>query len=667
MRKRTLRCSSLQMALLLSGLTLPARALACVLSACAIVCVFSSPANAQVTMGVGAVGGLPGETINIPISISGPQAVSVAAMAFDIGLAAAPFEPVLMNGSQNVDCTVAADLVSLVQAVVNYFPASHALRLVVARIPSGTFGRDGEILSCKFKIAESAASGYFPLRCNNPEASGTAANALPTACQDGALIVSALTPTITPTSTVTSTPTLTPTMTLTPTTAATATHTLTRSATNTPTHTPTRTYTATITPTPTISPTRTFTPTFTPTRTRTPDSALAPYCLYVAASDFDRRGGGIEVIGADTTSSITLTGCPLGQCRPADIVLSPDHRFAYVTTISSEGARRNTVAIIDTRDNRVDQFIEIAGDPAGIAVSPNGRFVYVSETATDTLIVIDTSTRQVVDTVRLGGGPAGIAATESTIYVAQYSLDQVAVVESSTRRLVDAIPVGKSPDPLALTHDQKRLLVGNRGFGGISVTVIDTTSNLVTSTITDVSIPDGLAISSDSQFAYVVGGTSLTAVNLRSGRSFLELSLDIEPNDVALTPDDRFAFVANTCGDTSCSSGSVSVIDTVENIVRGRILTSGAASGVVVAPFACGAAPPTPTHTPTRTVGAGSCIGDCEHAGNVTVGDLHTIVNIALGNAQPSVCPDGIPSGAEVDVALIVRAVNNARGGCGGN
>ncbi|MFI5398904.1 MAG: hypothetical protein ACHQ9S_25520 [Candidatus Binatia bacterium] len=58
------------------------------------------------------------------------------------------------------------------------------------------------------------------------------------------------------------------------------------------------------------------------------------------------------------------------------------------------------------------------------------------------------------------------------------------------------------------------------------------------------------------------------------------------------------------------------------------------------------------------------CIGDCNGDGHVTVDEILTMVNIALGNAQPSACPDGIPSGGQVNVALILQAVNNALNGC---
>jgi hypothetical protein len=63
--------------------------------------------------------------------------------------------------------------------------------------------------------------------------------------------------------------------------------------------------------------------------------------------------------------------------------------------------------------------------------------------------------------------------------------------------------------------------------------------------------------------------------------------------------------------------------------------------------------------------GPPSCdVGDCNDDGQVAIDELITLVNIALGNAQPSTCPYGVPSGAEVNVALIIQAVNAALNGC---
>ena len=70
--------------------------------------------------------------------------------------------------------------------------------------------------------------------------------------------------------------------------------------------------------------------------------------------------------------------------------------------------------------------------------------------------------------------------------------------------------------------------------------------------------------------------------------------------------------------------------------------------------------PTTATPTPTST----TCVGDCTGTHTVAINDLITLVNIALGTAQPSACRSGVASGAEVTVAMIIQAVNNALNGC---
>ena len=59
-----------------------------------------------------------------------------------------------------------------------------------------------------------------------------------------------------------------------------------------------------------------------------------------------------------------------------------------------------------------------------------------------------------------------------------------------------------------------------------------------------------------------------------------------------------------------------------------------------------------------------NCVGDCNAGASVTVDEIMTIVNIALGPAGPSACANGVPTGAAINVALIIQAVNNALTGC---
>jgi len=72
---------------------------------------------------------------------------------------------------------------------------------------------------------------------------------------------------------------------------------------------------------------------------------------------------------------------------------------------------------------------------------------------------------------------------------------------------------------------------------------------------------------------------------------------------------------------------------------------------------------PTPTPTPAR----GSCVGDCNGEGQVTVNELIQMVNIALGNADVSTCLAGDANGdGEITINEIIAGVNNALNGCPG-
>ncbi|MDX2166957.1 MAG: pre-peptidase C-terminal domain-containing protein [Deltaproteobacteria bacterium] len=69
--------------------------------------------------------------------------------------------------------------------------------------------------------------------------------------------------------------------------------------------------------------------------------------------------------------------------------------------------------------------------------------------------------------------------------------------------------------------------------------------------------------------------------------------------------------------------------------------------------------------TPTATGTPVTCVGDCNGDGEVTIAEITTVLNIALGNLPLDDCPaaDGDGSGS-VDIADVIAAVNNALNGC---
>ena len=81
--------------------------------------------------------------------------------------------------------------------------------------------------------------------------------------------------------------------------------------------------------------------------------------------------------------------------------------------------------------------------------------------------------------------------------------------------------------------------------------------------------------------------------------------------------------------------------------------------------------PPTPSPTPTNTPIPPLCVGDCNRDGEVTVDELITGVNMALGTISPRSCDafcvpscTGGPGFGPVTVDCIIRGVSNALDGC---
>jgi len=59
-------------------------------------------------------------------------------------------------------------------------------------------------------------------------------------------------------------------------------------------------------------------------------------------------------------------------------------------------------------------------------------------------------------------------------------------------------------------------------------------------------------------------------------------------------------------------------------------------------------------------------VGDCNSSNEVTIDELLTMVNIALGSANVSTCPAGdADHNGQVTIDEILTAVNNALNGCG--
>ena len=98
----------------------------------------------------------------------------------------------------------------------------------------------------------------------------------------------------------------------------------------------------------------------------------------------------------------------------------------------------NTVSVIDTDAGAVVATVPVAAGPHGMAITQDGRTVYVSGDGSSSVDVIDTATDKVVKTINVGKAPNGVALTpdDRLLVVTVYGEDRIAFIDTSTQTVV---------------------------------------------------------------------------------------------------------------------------------------------------------------------------------------------------------------------------------------
>jgi YVTN family beta-propeller protein len=179
------------------------------------------------------------------------------------------------------------------------------------------------------------------------------------------------------------------------------------------------------------------------------------------------------------------------------------------------------------------------------------QLVYSSNITAGTVSVFDAATGAPLGSdIPVGGSPLGVAVSPngSEVYVTNLNTDSVSVIDAATRSVVDTVPVGNSPVDVAPSLDGSRLFVTNLGSG--SVSVIDTATDAVVSTIAVGNSPYGIAVAPDGERAYAVnqGSHTVTVVDTDTATAVDTFAVGSFPLFAAFTPDGTRLFVASQGG-----------------------------------------------------------------------------------------------------------------------
>jgi YVTN family beta-propeller protein len=153
-----------------------------------------------------------------------------------------------------------------------------------------------------------------------------------------------------------------------------------------------------------------------------------------------------QVLVFDNGPTISLP--PYGEDNA--ITITPDGRHVYVPYVLFNGTNSppEIVAVIDTATNTVAQTVTV--EPAsfmtsltGIATTPNGKYVYVSNQLSNSVSVLDTASNTIMKTVMVGASPAGVAVTPdgAHVYVSNQGSNTVSVLDTASNTVVATISV----------------------------------------------------------------------------------------------------------------------------------------------------------------------------------------------------------------------------------
>ena len=137
---------------------------------------------------------------------------------------------------------------------------------------------------------------------------------------------------------------------------------------------------------------------------------------------------------------------------PIELALSADGRQLYVVCQGSDELR-----VLDAVSGKVVATVPVGHAPRGITLSPDGNQIYITNANDDTVSVIDAATLKVTRTLPTGFEPAGLVTDRAgeTLYVANRLSGDISVIDLKTGQETRRLLAGRGASYLALSPDGK--------------------------------------------------------------------------------------------------------------------------------------------------------------------------------------------------------------------
>ncbi len=256
---------------------------------------------------------------------------------------------------------------------------------------------------------------------------------------------------------------------------------------------------------------------------------------------------------------------------PVEGAYSPDGKYLYVTNYAMYGKGFNReghdtcspasnfdtsfLYRIELATYSIDAVYPVGSVPKVVEVTPDNKYVLVSNWCSYDLKVISVASQKVVKTIKIGRYPRGIAVSNDskTAYVAEMGGNRIHVIDLENFSIT-YIPIGSNPRAIVLSPDNTKLFATLNISG--KVTSWDLVAGKSLGTVTTGKAARSLAISSDGTALFVVNFTSDTVSKLRTSTMKILQTIKVCNEPIGVTYD---APTSRTW--VACYGGSIKVFD----------------------------------------------------------------------------------------------------------
>jgi YVTN family beta-propeller protein len=175
---------------------------------------------------------------------------------------------------------------------------------------------------------------------------------------------------------------------------------------------------------------------------------------------------------------------PPRYLSPGEMAVSPDGRWLYVVC-----EKADELLIVNTQSQTVRAHVAVGHQPRGVAVSTDGRHIYVANSWDDTISVINAEELKEDRKLYAGFEPISVVQDRQgkTLYVANRLSNDVSVIDLATGEEIKRLAAGRGASYLTLSADGSQLYCTHvypkigafRTPPESEITIIDTTAQRV--------------------------------------------------------------------------------------------------------------------------------------------------------------------------------------------